>query len=80
MPCYFFVWDGENEQHLAEHGVTPEEFEEVVSRPERIETSRTTGNPASIGATSTGKRLICIYEFVDAVTVYPVTAYEIETE
>ena len=30
MPFYFFVWDGENERHLDEHGVTPEEFAELA--------------------------------------------------
>lgn len=37
MPYYFFVWDGENERHLAEHGVTIEEFAEVVCDPDRLE-------------------------------------------
>jgi len=34
MPFYFFIWDDENERHLSEHGVTPEEFESVVCDPE----------------------------------------------
>ena len=29
MPFWYFIWDGENDEHVAEHGVTPEEFEEV---------------------------------------------------
>lgn len=30
MPYYFFVRDEDNERHLREHGVTMDEFEEVV--------------------------------------------------
>ena len=31
----------------------------------------------AIGETSNGKRLRCVYEDVDGVTVYPITAYEV---
>jgi uncharacterized DUF497 family protein len=30
MPYYFFIWDEDNERHIREHGVTMDEFEEVV--------------------------------------------------
>lgn len=33
MPWYDFFWYDENVEHLAEHGVTPEEFEEASSPP-----------------------------------------------
>jgi hypothetical protein len=33
MPCYFFVWTPEVVAHSAEHDVTMEEFEEVVTNP-----------------------------------------------
>jgi uncharacterized DUF497 family protein len=78
MPFFFFVWDDENESHLAEHGVSREEFEEVVSDPYRVRRSRSTGRPMSIGYTSEGRYLTCVYEILDATTVYPITAYEVE--
>jgi hypothetical protein len=34
MPFYFFIWTPEIVEHLAEHGVTADEFEEVVSDPD----------------------------------------------
>jgi hypothetical protein len=34
MPRFDFVWYDDNMCHLAEHGATPEEFEEV----ERVDT------------------------------------------
>ena len=44
MPWYCFVWTPEIIEHLAEHDVTPEEFEEVVSNPDSEDRSRSTGN------------------------------------
>ena len=77
MPFYFFVWDDENEQHLAEHSVTPDEFEEVVCDPDGMSQSRTTGRPIAFGYTSTGKYLACVYDPIDESTVYPITAYQV---
>lgn len=78
MPFYFFVWDDENEQHLAEHGVSPDEFEEIVCDPDGESDSRATGRPIAFGETASGKYLACVYEFIDDVTVYPITAYEVD--
>jgi hypothetical protein len=36
MAYYFYVWKPEIIEHLAEHGVTPDEFEEVVSNNHAI--------------------------------------------
>ena len=50
MPYYFFIWTPEIIDHLAEHDVTPEEFEEVVSDPDYEDVSRSTGNPIAFGS------------------------------
>lgn len=76
MPFFLFQWTKDNELHLAEHGVTPEEFEEVVGRPDWVHLSRTTGRPIAFGETSSGKYLACVYEMLDESTVLPITAYE----
>lgn len=78
MPWYEFIWDEENEAHLAEHGVTPEEFAEVVLNPDRVEESRSSGRPIAFGPTSTGKYLACVYEAFDEFSVYAITAFEAE--
>ena len=80
MPFYLYQWTGENEAHLAEHGVTPDEFEEVVGNPDWVQLSRTTGRPIAFGETSSGKYLACIYELIDEFVVLPITAYEPEEE
>ncbi len=78
MPWFLFLWDPETEEHLAQHGVIPEEFEEVVCNPDSVGESRATGRPIAFGYTSTGKYLACIYELADQDTVLPFTAFEIE--
>jgi uncharacterized DUF497 family protein len=66
-----------NVQHCAEHGVTKEEIEEVLESAMDADISRSTGRPVVFGDTSAGRHLMVVYENVDAVTVYPVTAYEV---
>ena len=77
MPWYLFLWDPETETHLAEHGVTTNEFEEVVCNPDSVGESRSTGRPIAFGYTSSGKYLACVYESVDDATILPVTAFEV---
>jgi uncharacterized DUF497 family protein len=77
MPYYDFFWTDEIVDHLAEHGVSPEDFETVVSSPEFRDKSRATGRPCCFGETSDGRYLYCVYEMLDEVTVIPVTAYEV---
>jgi uncharacterized DUF497 family protein len=79
MPWYFFHWDEENIQHVADHGITQAEFEEMVMDPERVEPSRSSGRPIAFGETSTGKYLACVFEMLDEATVDPITAFEIES-
>lgn len=80
MPFYLFVWNDELEEHLAEHGVSPDEFEEVVCDPDYVTRSRSSGHPLAFGETASGKYLACIYELLDDTTVLPVTAYEPEDD
>jgi uncharacterized DUF497 family protein len=78
MPYYFFAWTPEIEEHLAEHDVTPEEFEEVVSDPDYEDISRSTGNPIAFGSTSEGRFLCCVFIRLGDDMIEPVTAYDVE--
>lgn len=49
MPYYEFVWTEEIIDHLAEHGVSMEDFEKAVSNPNRVSVSRSTGRPCFWG-------------------------------
>jgi hypothetical protein len=75
MPWYDFFWYDENLKKVAEHGVTPEEFEEVVTSTTEIETSGT-GSDMVRGETAAGRYLICLFTRLDKMTVMPITADE----
>jgi hypothetical protein len=78
MPYYLFFWTPANEQHVADAFVNREEFEEVVMSPDRVDSSRSSGRFVAFGTTSTGKYIACVYDLLDADTIYPVTAFELE--
>jgi hypothetical protein len=79
------IWDLEDEpdgnvQHIAEHGVTVDEVEEVLHDPRsRVGRSRRSGRPQTFGWTSTDKFITVIWEEVsdDPRMIYPITAYEV---
>ncbi|MCC6682346.1 MAG: hypothetical protein IT445_15710 [Phycisphaeraceae bacterium] len=80
MPTYFFIWDdseGGNVDHLAEHGVTPQEAESVMEQPESHDFSQSSGLPIAFGFTMTGRYLMLVYEMLTADTIYVHTGYEV---
>ena len=77
MPFYFYIWTPNTIDHLAQHGVTPEEFEEVVGDPDFEDVSRSTGNPVAFGLTSEGRYICCVFRRLDDETIEPVTAYDV---
>lgn len=78
MPHYFFIWTPEIIEHLAEHDVTPDDFEKIVSNPEYHDVSRSSGNPIAFGHSLDGRFLCCVYKLIDTDLIEPVTAYEVE--
>ncbi|MBA4032875.1 MAG: hypothetical protein C0478_18555 [Planctomyces sp.] len=80
MAWFEFFWTPDIEEHLAEHDVTPEDFEFVVCHPSRREPSRSSDRIVAQGYDPTGRWLACVYELVDRTTVIPVTAYEPERQ
>jgi hypothetical protein len=77
------IWDMDddpegNVQHIAAHDLTKEEVEDALANPERRSTSRSSGLPLVFGTTSTGRFIAVVFEEIDADTVRPVTAYDIE--
>jgi hypothetical protein len=78
------IWDLEedqdgNVQHIAEHGVTVAEAEEIVRNGYKAAVaSRSGGRPTVFGWTSTGKHLAVTFEIVDEELpqIYVVTAFE----
>jgi uncharacterized DUF497 family protein len=81
MPHLEVIWTGGpngNVRHLAEHGVNCQEAEDVLADPIATDVSRSTGRPIAFGFTRAGRKLAVVYERIDRITVYPITAFDVE--
>lgn len=70
-----------NVHHVAQHGITVEEVEEVLLNEDNpVGESRSSGRPITFGETSTGKRIAVIWEQAldNPLVIRPVTAYELD--
>jgi hypothetical protein len=81
MPFDAIIWDLDddpdgNVQHCAEHGVSKAEVEEILQTATDADLSRSSLRPV-FGDTSTGRHLMVVYEWIDADTAYPITAYDV---
>ena len=74
---YVCHWSDEIVDHLAEHGVSPEEFEEVINDPVTEFSSDSSGLPMAVGWQG-DRWLYCVFKFQTEIDVEPVTAYFIE--
>jgi len=82
-----FLWDdspGGNVEHIAEHGLTPEEVESAFDNIETETTSRSTGRPAIFGRTLHDEVIFVVYELDNDEDgrefIYVYTAYAAEDE
>ena len=80
MPYYEFVWTlTGNVAHLEEHGVTPDEAKEVVMNATSTSVNRHHSERIfAMGRTSAGRKLGVSYVHFDDVTVYVITAFDLE--
>lgn len=82
MPWFDIVWDESlphgNVAHLAEHGISPEEAEDVLMNAAARERPRSSGRWIAFGRTSAGREIAVVYEMIDLITVLPVTAFDLE--
>ena len=67
-----------NIRNMAEHDVTPDEVEHVLAHPIESDVSESSGRPIVFGYTAGGRFLAVVYEPIDAITVYPITAFDVE--
>ena len=72
-----FLWTDETVAHIAEQGVSQDDFEHVVCHPYSRGYSRSSDLPAAWGYTVDGRYVMAVYEELDETTVLPVTAYEV---
>jgi hypothetical protein len=81
VPYFDIIWShepGGNIEHIAEHDLTQEDVEDVLFDPVGHDRSHSSGLPVVFGFTSDGRYIMVAYEQIDATTIYPVTAYEVE--
>lgn len=83
MAIRYAIWDLEddrrgNVRHIAEHGLTREDVEDVLFGIHELDTSRSSDKPIAFGLTSAGEYICVVFDWVDDETVYPVTAYVLE--
>ena len=78
MPISEVLWPEERVDHIAQHGVRPEEFEEVCFGASLVLRAKATGrpNPAYyvLGETDAGRALFCVVIEFPGGRGYPVTA------
>ena len=82
MDFFQIIWDDEgypdgNVEHIAEHGLSPEDVEYVLATPTSEGVSRSTGLPIAWGYTSDGTYILVVYESVFQDTIRVVTAYKV---
>ncbi len=83
MPVIDILWDLPNDPdgnvlHIAEHGLIPADIEFVFNNPLKKINSRSTGAPIISGRLPSGELVVVIYQEIDGLSVYPITAYAIE--
>ena len=82
MDFLIILWDDEedpdgNVQHIADHDLTVEDVEHVLSNPISEGDSRSTGLPVVWGYTPDDRYIIVVYEEVADETIRVITAYEV---
>ena len=62
MAWRHFIWTDEDVEHLAEHDITPGDFEHVVKNPDEHTVSHSSGLPCVFGYTPDGRYIIAVLE------------------
>ncbi len=75
MPFYFCQWNDDIIEYIAQHGISPEDFEYVVQHPQSVSKTDLTGREIAFGYTLTGDYIACVYEWIDKETLVPITAF-----
>lgn len=83
MPISEVLWPEDRVDHIARHGVRPEEFEEVCFGAPLVLRAKATGqNPVYyvLGETDAGRPLFCVVIEFPGGKAYPVTARDMTTK
>lgn len=72
-----FVWDAENIEHVARHGVSPQEVEEVLAAEDSVIVPARGGRISAYGVSVAGRVVRVIYDSVGNEDLRVITAYPI---
>ncbi|MFG0332862.1 MAG: hypothetical protein ACF8TS_05810 [Maioricimonas sp. JB049] len=77
------IWNDDpqdgNVAHIAQHGLTVEDVEHILSSFDKMEVSRRSGLPVVFGFLPDGRRIAVVIEEIDDSTGYPVTPFNVRT-
>jgi uncharacterized DUF497 family protein len=82
MHFLVILWDMDddpkgNVQHiLHRHGLTKEDFEEVLLQARFVSASKNSASTTAVGVLPDGRVVRILFEQIDADTIYPITAFE----
>lgn len=80
MPHFELIWIDSNIDHLAANGLTPEDAETAMRKPTSTFDSRSSGRLGIKGYATNGRPIAVIFESIDELTVFVVTAFYITRE
>ena len=66
-----------NVEHIAEHGLSMDDVEDVLGNPSSEGRSHSSGLPCVWGYTLEGLYILVVYEVIDEDSIRVVTAYEV---
>ena len=83
MAINYVTWDMDHEPegnvaHIAEHGLTKDDVEQVLFGVHELDISHSSGRPIAMGFNSGGQYICVVFDWVDDETAYPVTAYVLD--
>jgi len=77
MPWMDVFWDDAIESYISMHGLSYADIEHVICHPTGEDQSDSTGRPIRFGLAIDGRKIAVVYELIDSITVYPITAYQV---
>jgi uncharacterized DUF497 family protein len=83
MAINYVTWDMDQEpegnvRHIAEHGLTKDDVEQVLFGVHELSTSRSSRRPIALGFNAVGQYICVVFEWIEEDRVYPVTAYVLD--
>ena len=77
MPWIHAIFTETDQAKIAEHGISEDEIEQVISDPAEHSISRSSGLPVAQGWTEAGRWIVVVYRQLNSITWEIITAYQL---